>query len=73
MAAIMKTKSAATSICMSAKPLPFSMMPRTMRMKWVSGRTSPIHCAQCGMPRKGKAKPDSRKFGRKKKNVICTA
>ena len=49
MAANMKMASAATSICMSAKPFPFSMMPRTMRMKWVSGSTSPIHCAQCGM------------------------
>ena len=24
-----------------------------MRMKWVSGSASPIHCAQCGMPRNG--------------------
>ena len=29
MAAIMKMTSAATSMCMSAKPLPFNMMPRT--------------------------------------------
>ena len=57
----------------SAKPLPFSMMPRTTRRKWVSGSTSPITCAQPGMPRNGNMKPESRIDGRKKKNVICIA
>ena len=33
-------------MCMSAKPMPFSMMPRTIRRKWVSGSISPIACAQ---------------------------
>ena len=30
-------------------------------------------CAHCGMPRNGKAKPDNRTLGRKKKNVNYTA
>ena len=53
--------------------LPFSMMPRTTRRKCVSGSTSPIACAQPGMPRNGNMKPESRIEGRKKKNVICIA
>ena len=31
-----------------------------MRRKWVAGINSPIICAQPGMPRNGKAKPESR-------------
>ena len=57
----------------SASSAPFSMMPRTMRSMCVSGKASPRNWAHRGMPRNGKAKPDSRKLGRKKKNVICTA
>ena len=37
------------------------------------GSTSPIHCAQTGMPSKGKAKPDSRIAGSRKNIVICIA
>ena len=44
-----------------------------MRRKCVSGSTSPIACAQPGMPRNGNMKPDSSIDGRKKKNVICIA
>ena len=62
-----------TSGQISAMPLPLSRIPRTMRRKWVTGSTSPIHCAHTGMPWKGKAKPESRIDGRKKKNVICIA
>jgi hypothetical protein len=54
-------------------PLPFSMMPRTMRRKCVSGSASPSHCAHAGMPRNGNMKPDSSIDGRKKKKVICIA
>ena len=39
----------------------------------MSGNTSPITCAQPGMPRNGNMKPESRIEGRKKKNVICIA
>ena len=48
-------------------------MPRTMRRKCVSGNTSPIIRAQCGMPRKGNMKPESSSDGRKKKKDICMA
>ncbi len=44
-----------------------------MRRKCVSGNTSPIHCAQSGMPRNGNMKPDNSIDGRKKKKVICMA
>ena len=49
------------------------MTPRTMRKKWVSGSTSPMACAQAGMPRNGNMKPVSSIDGRKKKNVSCMA
>jgi hypothetical protein len=49
------------------------MIARTMRTKWVSGRHSPIHCAQCGMPANGNMKPESSRFGRKNIIAICIA
>ena len=68
-----KASSAHSSGSSSAKVLPLSMMPRTMRKKCVSGSTSPIHCAQRGMPATGNMKPLSSIDGRKKNSVICTA
>ena len=72
-AASRKISSGQTSGRISAAPLPLSRMPRTIRRKCVSGSTSPIHCAHCGMPRNGNMKPESRIEGRKKKNAICIA
>ena len=69
MATNMNRTSASTSRCMSAKPFPFRVMPRTMRRKWVSGNASLIYCAQSGMPRNGNMKPDSRILGKKKKVI----
>ncbi len=56
---------------MSNSPAPFSITPRTMRRKCVSGNASPIHCAQRGMPRNGNMKPDNKMLGKKKNIVIC--
>ena len=38
-----------------------------------SGKISPSHCAQSGIPAKGNMKPESSSEGRKKKNVSCIA
>ena len=67
----MKSKSGHRCGQVSARLLPLSITPRTMRRKWVRGMTSPIAWAQPGMPRNGNMKPDSSSDGRKKKKVSC--
>ena len=53
-------------------PLPLSSMPRTMRMAWVVGKISPIHCAHSGMPANGvNMNPDSRNDGSRVNCAIC--
>jgi hypothetical protein len=72
-AAAMKRASGHSSGQISGKPLPFSNKPRTIRRKWVTGSTSPMACAQPGIPKKGKAKPESRIEGNRKNTIICIA
>ena len=52
---------------------PFNIIPRVIVTKCVSGKQFPIHCAQKGMPKKGKAKPESNNEGKKNKVPICVA
>src|SRR6266567_292898 len=61
------------SISRSVSVEPLSRIARTMRMKCVSGRHCPTHCAHSGMPANGNMKPDSRMFGRKNMKVIWIA
>ena len=68
-----KAKMAKKSVISICQPASFSITPRTIRKKWVSGKISPRYCAQTGMPRKGNIKPESKSEGRKKKKVICRA
>ena len=50
----------------SGQSLPFSRMPRTRRLKYVSGKHAARSPAPSrGMPRNGNMKPDSRMLGRK--------
>ena len=49
----------------SAQPLPLSRMPRTSRLKYVSGSRLPITCAHPGMPLNGNMNPESKILGRK--------
>ena len=73
MATAIRAASASVSYCNCDSVEPLSMMARAMRMKWVNGRNSPMACAQRGMPRNGKMKPDSSMLGRKNIIDICTA
>src|SRR4030095_12368610 len=68
---MVRTMRAKSPICQSwsvtsTMPFPFKRMPRTMRRKWVRGKTSPTIWAQRGMPRNGNMSPDSEIDGRKK-------
>ena len=47
----------------SGAPLPLSSTPRTIRIAWVVGNSSPTHCAHGGIPRNGNINPDSIKDG----------
>src|SRR5690606_10927157 len=62
-----------SSTATSEKVLPLSAIPRTMRMKCVSGSVWASHCAGVGMASNGNMKTLSGMFSRRKKNDICMA